>query len=94
MQCDTEMNGNLEFNYTLVLQGRESKYPRHIGPYHAKACHRNFQVNVSDLRKDSEYRAYIVVYNGSTSLKSNRLYFCKCMRCRTVNTNLMWAGLP
>ena len=81
MQCDTdlEMNGTLEFNYTLVLQGRESKYPRHIGPQYAKACHRNFQVNVTDLRKDSEYRAYIVVYNGSTSLKSNQLYFCKCM---------------
>ena len=77
MQCDVIENSNIEFNYTLVLQGKESKYPRHVGPYHGRACDRNFQVDVADLRKDSEYRAYIVVYNGSTSLKSNQLYFCK-----------------
>ena len=74
------MSGNVEFNYTLVVQGRESKYPRHIGPYHGKPCDGNFKIDVTDLRKDSEYRAYIVVYNGSTSLKSNQLYFCKCIR--------------
>lgn len=78
MPCrGTEESNKLEFNYTLVLRGKESKYSRHVGPFHGKACDKKFQVDVPDLRKDSDYTAYIVVFNGSTSLKSNELYFCK-----------------
>lgn len=77
MSCGGIESEHSEFNYTLVLQGKESKYSRHVGPFHGRACDRKFQVDVADLRKDSEYTAYIVVYNGWTSLKSNQLYFCK-----------------
>ena len=73
----TQRAAMLNLTTHLSCKQKNPKYPRHVGPYHRKARNRNFQVDVADLRKDSEYRAYMVVYSGSTSLKSTQLYFCK-----------------
>ena len=68
-----------EYNYTALAWEKGIQWPRIAGPYYVNSsdCYRLLKIPVYGLKRDREYSTMVVAYNHDTSLKSDKVYFCK-----------------